>query len=139
MTRMTQTEKEQFLADLHVGVLSIPRGTEAPLTVPVWYDYEPGATAWFITGRHSRKGKLLSPGVAVSLCAQSEELPYRYVTVAGTVVSAEPAPEAALLAMATRYLGEEQGQAYTASAGTEDQVLVRLQPESWLAVNYGKG
>ena len=42
-TRMSVEEREFFLADVHVGVLSIPRKERsAPLTVPVWYDYSPG-------------------------------------------------------------------------------------------------
>ena len=35
-TRMTQEEREAFLADLHVGVLAIP-ADGAPLTAPIWY------------------------------------------------------------------------------------------------------
>ena len=43
-TRMSVVERETFLADIHVGVLSVPRREgSAPLTVPVWYDYSPGS------------------------------------------------------------------------------------------------
>ena len=60
MTTMTQTEKELYLADLHVGVLAINEPGAGPLTVPIWYDYEPGGNLWMITGTNSRKGKLLN-------------------------------------------------------------------------------
>ena len=40
--KMTKEEREAFLADLHVGVISIARDGRGPLTVPIWYDYEPG-------------------------------------------------------------------------------------------------
>ena len=40
--KMTAAEREAFLADLHVGVLSIAREGRAPLSAPIWYDYEPG-------------------------------------------------------------------------------------------------
>ena len=33
VTKMTQQEKELFLADLHVGVLAIPDASRGPLTV----------------------------------------------------------------------------------------------------------
>jgi len=33
---------ELFLADLHVAVISIPLMDRGPLTVPIWYVYEPG-------------------------------------------------------------------------------------------------
>jgi hypothetical protein len=38
---MTRAEREAYLADLHVGVISIERAGSAPLTVPIWYDYDP--------------------------------------------------------------------------------------------------
>lgn len=138
MTRMTQSEKQSFLADLHVGVLAIPRGDAGPLTVPVWYDYRPGDALWFLTGPDSRKGRLLAPGVRVSLCAQTEAPPYRYVSVEGPVISIEPAGEDQLLPMAVRYLGEAAGRGYVESTRGEATVLVRVEPERWLAVDYGK-
>jgi nitroimidazol reductase NimA-like FMN-containing flavoprotein (pyridoxamine 5'-phosphate oxidase superfamily) len=49
---MSVQERETFLADIHVGVLSIPRKEgKAPLTVPIWYDYQPGGEVWLIMGR----------------------------------------------------------------------------------------
>src|SRR5262245_10426921 len=84
-TRMTQAEKEAFLADLHVGVLSLNQPARAPLTVPVWYDYRPGGDVGCLTGADSRKGKLLTVGARVSLCAQTETPPYKYVSVEGVV------------------------------------------------------
>ena len=39
---MTKEEREAFLADLHVGVISIAEEGRGPLTVPIWYSYEPG-------------------------------------------------------------------------------------------------
>jgi len=34
---MTKQERESFLADLHVGVISIAEEGRGPLTVPIWY------------------------------------------------------------------------------------------------------
>jgi len=40
---MSVEERERFLAGLHVGVLSVAvMGSRGPITVPVWYDYQPG-------------------------------------------------------------------------------------------------
>ena len=56
-TRMSVDEREAFLANVYIRVLSIPRKEgAAPLTVPVWYDYEPGGEVWLITGSQSLKG-----------------------------------------------------------------------------------
>ena len=85
MTAMTQEEKETYLADLHVGVLAINEPGLGPLTVPIWYDYLPGGRLWMITGTESRKGKLLKAGDRVSLAVQSENPPYKYVSVEGPI------------------------------------------------------
>lgn len=137
MTQMTQAEKQAFLAEPHVGVLSIPRPDAGPLTVPVWYDYHPDAGLWFITGRSSQKGRLLGIGTRVGLCAQVEQAPYRYVSVEGPVMALDPLADE-LLPMAVRYLGETRGRAYAEAGGGEESVVVRIAPEQWLAVDYAK-
>jgi PPOX class probable F420-dependent enzyme len=140
---MTRAEREAFLADVHVGVLSIPEPGRGPLSAPIWYGYEPGGEIWLVTGRDSRKGKLLRPGVRVSFVAQTEQAPYRYVSVEGPVTSVAPSPgEAEERRLAHRYLGQEMGDAYVASTAdrreTEPNVLVRIRPERWLSVDYRK-
>jgi PPOX class probable F420-dependent enzyme len=135
---MTAAEKQAFLAEPHVGVLAIPRPDAGPLTVPVWYDYRPGGSLWFITGRNSRKGRLLATGTRISLCAQTEDAPYRYVSIEGPVAAIEPTTDQ-LLPMAVRYLGDKQGRAYAAGSAEDDSVVVLVSPERWLAVDYGKG
>ena len=39
---MTRQEREGFLASVHVGIISIAEDGRGPLTVPIWYAYEPG-------------------------------------------------------------------------------------------------
>jgi PPOX class probable F420-dependent enzyme len=140
---MTRAEREAFLADVHVGVLSIAEPGRGPLAAPIWYGYEPGGEIWLVTGRDSRKGRLLRPGVRVSFVAQSEQAPYRYVSVEGPVTSVAPSPgEAEERRLAHRYLGQEMGDAYVASTAerreAEPNVLVRIRPERWLSVDYRK-
>ena len=142
-TAMTQQEKETFLAAVHVGVLSIPREGQAPLTVPVWYGYKVGGEIWFVTGRDSHKGKLLTLGCSVSLCVQDEQPPYKYVTVEGTVSVVQPSEvERDVRPLAHRYLGRERGDHFVATTGgaeaREENILVRVCPQRWLAVDYGK-
>ena len=138
MTSMTQQERQDFLADLHVGVLSLSDDSRGPLTVPIWYDYNPGGELWFLTGPDSRKGKLLEVGVHLSLLAQSEDPPYKYVSVEGPVTSIDEANKDDLLAMAVRYLGTEAGKQYTENSETGGGVIVRVKPERWLSVDYAK-
>ena len=138
MAAMTEMEKQQFLADLHVGVLSLNDDTKGPLTAPIWYDYEPGGELWFIISPNSLKGKLLEMGVRLSLVAQSEKPPYKYVSIEGPVVSIDESNEADLLAMAVRYLGEDGGKQYAENSNASDGIIVRVKPERWLSVDYGK-
>ena len=137
MTTMTTAEKQSFLAAVHVGVLGIPRQDMGPLTVPVWYDYQPGGELWFITGQDSLKASLLARGTRISMCAQTEDPPYKYVSVEGSILSlADPAGEG--LPMAVRYLGEKMGKAYHAQNDDQANIVVRMLPQQWLAVDYGK-
>ena len=53
--KMTKEEREKFLADLHIGIISLARPDRAPLTVPIWYDYEPGGNLWIVTEPGSAK------------------------------------------------------------------------------------
>ena len=137
---MTNEEREAFLADVHVAVISVAEDSHGPLVVPIWYSYEPGVEARIITGRTSRKGKLLERAGRFSLCVQTETLPYKYVTVEGPIVAVEAADiERDRRPLARRYLGTELGDQYIES--TRDvigNVLVRMRPERWLTVDYSK-
>ena len=134
---MNQAEREQYLADLHVGVISMPHPAAGPLTAPIWYDYEPSKGLWVLISPTSRKGKLAEVGKRISLVAQSEDMPYKYVSVEGPIRSIEPSKDGELLAMATRYLGEEMGKAYAAQS-TGENVTVLMDIERWLTVDYAK-
>src|SRR5215470_16299363 len=110
---MSRAEREKFLAELHVGVLSVVEdGT--PLTVPIWYEYQPGGPVTMITGRESRKAAAVRAVGWLSLCAQDEAWPYRYVTASGPATITGPASHAVQRAMASRYLGEEGADQYMA-------------------------
>jgi hypothetical protein len=111
--------------------------------VPVWYAYDPGGDVRIMTGRESRKGRLLAQAGRFSLCVQTESPPYKYVSVEGAIVSTEAADiERDLRPLARRYLGKEMGDRYveeTRNLSTHnDNVLVRMRPERWLTTDYSK-
>jgi len=139
---MDEAERQGFLAGIHIGVLSIPDGDRGPLTVPLWYAYEPGGDIVLVTPTESRKGKLLEEGLRVSLVAQDEEMPPKYVSIEGPVVSITPADvDDDVRPMATRYLGDEIGNAYvdmTRAEDPRDELVVRIRPERWFSVDYAK-
>lgn len=135
---MSTAEKEQFLADLHVGVLSIERADGPPLTVPVWYIYEPGGELWFLIDLDSLKGRLLQKSMRFSLCAQSESLPYKYVSVEGTATISPADKELHSRPMAHRYLGKIEGDKYVDRGSDSGSVRVSTRPERWFSVDYSK-
>ncbi len=140
---MSVEEREAFLAEVHIGIIGIPEEGRGPLAVPIWYAYQPGGEILVLTERTSRKGRLLQQGVRISLCAQTETPPYKYVSVEGPIVEIAPADlERDARPMAHRYLGPDFGDRYIeATSGQSDRsdsVRVRMRPERWLTVDYAK-
>jgi nitroimidazol reductase NimA-like FMN-containing flavoprotein (pyridoxamine 5'-phosphate oxidase superfamily) len=137
---MTTQEREAFLAGVHIGVLSVDDPGHGPLTVPVWYAYEPGGTVDVITAGRSVKARGVRAAGRFSLCAQTEEPPYSYVSVEGPVVAVEPAGPDERRSMAHRYLGAELGDLYLAATAEDaaDSVVFRMAPERWLTTDFAK-
>ena len=140
---MTKEEREAFLADVHIGIVSIADMGRGPLTVPIWYEYDAGGDLRIVTGRASRKGKLLAVAGRFSLCVQSEKPPYKYVSVEGPIVSTDAADiERDLRPLARRYLGQEKGDRYIEESRNlptqQDQLQIRMRPERWLTADYSK-
>jgi hypothetical protein len=145
MTRqMTEQERQEFLAEPRVGVLSVESDDDRPpLTVPIWYGYQPGGNLTFFTGtqgRKARKTRLIERAGVLSFSVQREEFPYKYVTVEGTVIGAErPPSEEQMLAVARRYLPEEAARAFVeAELGhpSGELVLFTVRPDRWLTADF---
>jgi PPOX class probable F420-dependent enzyme len=135
---MSREEREEFLAGVHVGVLSVASDDDrGPLTVPVWYAYQAGGTVNVSTGRGTRKAAAIMAAGRFSLCAQDERPPYKYVTVEGPVVI-EDASQDERRDLARRYLGTERGDAYIVANPGRGQIMIRMTPEYWLTVDYSK-
>jgi nitroimidazol reductase NimA-like FMN-containing flavoprotein (pyridoxamine 5'-phosphate oxidase superfamily) len=138
---MTTTERETFLAGVHVGILSVEEPGRGPLTVPVWYAYRPGGTVDVITGAQSAKAGRLRAAGRCSVCAQTEEPPYSYVSVEGPVSAEEStvSPDERR-AMAYRYLGPEFGDLYLAATAEDavQSIVFRMSPERWLTTDFSK-
>jgi nitroimidazol reductase NimA-like FMN-containing flavoprotein (pyridoxamine 5'-phosphate oxidase superfamily) len=138
---MTPDERAAFLAGVHIGVLSVADDPRAPLTVPVWYSYEPAGLLSVITGRDSRKAQRIRAAGRFSVCAQTETAPYQYVSVEGPVVAIDdPVDPDERRQVAYRYLGPEFGDLYleATAADAATNVTVRMRPERWLSVDYTK-
>jgi uncharacterized protein len=144
LPHMTRHDRQIFLAEPRICVLSIARGdARPPLTVPLWYGYQPGGNITFFTGtagRKAHKTELIRRAGVVSLCVQQGEIPYKYVTVEGTVIGIDQPPAAEdMLAITRRYLPEDAAQGFVAAelqnpSGT--LVLFTVHPDRWLTADF---
>jgi hypothetical protein len=69
---------------------------------------------------------------------QSEDVPYKYVTVEGPVERIGRATEAFRRAEAVRYLGSDLGDLYIAGTADEISDTWVLHPEHWSSIDYAK-
>jgi uncharacterized protein len=141
MKPFSETERQEFLAGLHVGVLSVAAdGGRPPASVPIWYAYTPGGDILINTGAGSRKARLIQQAGAVTLTVQREEPPYQYVVVEGSVVdTTEPTPLGIREEVAIRYLGEEAGRAFVSSLEGQVTVLFTVRPDRWITADFSDG
>src|SRR3954466_14562347 len=131
-------EREQFLAEPHIGALSVvERPDRAPLTVPIWYQYTPGGELWVLTEPGARKTRLIERAGRFSVMVERVQPTVRYVSVEGAVTRTVPRTEELLLEMARRYLPPDKVQGYVEFAQKElgDEVAVYLRPERWLSAD----
>jgi len=137
---MTRAERETFLAETRVAVVSIPEAGRGPLAVPVWYSYEPGGDICFVTGGESKKVRLLRVAGRLTLSVQTETAPYCYVSVEGPATIGRPDFERDVRRTALRYLGEQMGETYLRATASqhENSVLITVRPRHWLSADYRK-
>jgi len=138
MAKMSSDEREQYLADLHVGVIAVERPGRAPLSVPIWYGYEPGGDVKLWTSMGSVKEKLISAAGRFSITVQDEQPPYKYVTAEGNVTGIDAADDTEMRAIAIRYLGEDAGNTFAEQNADPSAVLIRMRPQRWLSTDYSK-
>jgi PPOX class probable F420-dependent enzyme len=138
MKAFSEQDRQKFLADKHVGVLSVAADNgRPPASVPIWYDVTADGLIRINTGASSRKARLIEKAGAVTLVVQREEPPYQYVVVEGTVVdTTNPAPVDVSEAIAIRYLGEEGGRAFVEDMRDVTAVLFTIRPDRWITADY---
>ncbi|MCX4859447.1 pyridoxamine 5'-phosphate oxidase family protein [Streptomyces canus] len=137
---LTREQREQFLAEPHIAALAVDAGEgRAPLALPIWYQYTPGADIWIMTGRDSRKRELIRAAGRFSLLVERVEPTIRYVSVEGPVVDTRPGTVEDLREISARYLPAEKVDGYVefASKNHDEQVIIRLRPERWVTSDLG--
>jgi hypothetical protein len=136
---LTLDERQQFLAQPHIAALAVAAGPgRGPLTVPIWYQYAPGAEVWVLTGPESQKIRLIRETGRFCLMVQQLEPTVRYVSAEGPVTRIIPRTDEMHREMAARYLPADKVDAYLKAAEAwGDQVAVHMRPEHWLSADLG--
>jgi hypothetical protein len=140
MTKLSKDDRELFLAEPRVAALSVSAGPDrGPLTVPLWFQYEPGGEPWILSGVNARKTHLIEAAGRFTLMTDRTEPTDRYVSVEGPVSRMIPQTEAMVREMAERYLPPDKATAYVKFHLTElgEHLAIYLRPEHWLSSDLG--
>jgi hypothetical protein len=138
--RLSERDRELFLAEPRIAALSVSAGPDrGPLTVPMWYQYEPGGQAWVLTEAGSRKARLIEAAGRFTLMVERVAPTVRYVSVEGPVTRTIPGTDELLREITERYLPPEKVAAYLDFAKTElgEQIAIYLRPQRWLSADLG--
>jgi hypothetical protein len=85
-SRLSAHDRELFLAGPHIAALSVSAGPgRGPLSLPIWYQYEPGGEAWVLTEAGSRKARLIQAAGRFTLMVERAAPTTRYMSVEGPV------------------------------------------------------
>ena len=140
MRPMTQEEREAFLAEPYVGILSVTAEPQrAPLTTPVWYEYQPGGLVKVLTPSGVRKVRLIEEAGRFALCVQVAVVDdYRYVSVEGPVTEIRQASKQEGYDMAARYMGPGRATDYVKEAAktSSGNVAIHMRPQRWNTVDF---
>ncbi|WP_163513719.1 pyridoxamine 5'-phosphate oxidase family protein [Fodinicola acaciae] len=136
---MSTAGREAFLAaPQHLAIVSVASGDgRPPLASPVFYHYEAGGELTFFTntlGRKTRKAEAIDKAGAVTVTVQTEEMPYKYVTVEGTIVGSGKPSEDQMFAIARRYMPDDYAHGFVQNEFAHpdsDPVLYAVRPDRW--------
>ncbi|MFI6295150.1 pyridoxamine 5'-phosphate oxidase family protein [Nonomuraea sp. NPDC050790] len=135
---LSAADREAFLAEPYVGAVAVEAGAgRAPLSVPIWYAYEPGGTVSFLTDGDSVKAQLIGKAGRVTMLAQRTHPTYRYVSVEGPVVGRNPTTLEEMTRIVARYLPDEAVAGYVEQSNLAVLVTFHMRPERWLSADLG--
>ena len=125
---MSGDELDEFLsAGTRTGKLATTRADGSPHVAPIWFILD-GDDLVFMTGANTVKGKAILRDPRVALCVDDERPPFSFAIVEGTVTVSRDLDEMLPLsiAIARRYMGDDQAEQYGRRNAVEGELLVRL-------------
>lgn len=133
---MSADETREFLSHgRRTGKVATTRADGRPHVAPIWFVLD-GEDLVFMTGAATVKGRSLARDPRLSLVVDLEEPPYSFVMVEGTATLSDDL-EAMLplsIAIARRYVGAEQAEAFGRRNAVAGELLVRVRPSKIVAV-----
>jgi PPOX class probable F420-dependent enzyme len=135
---MSDEERREFLAHgTRTGKLATVRRDGRPHVVPIWFVLD-GDDMVFTTAADTVKGKALRRDSRAAICVDLQEQPYAYVMVEGQVELSTDLDEMLEWAtrIAARYEGEENAERFGRRNAVEGEMLVRLRPSNFVAIDY---
>jgi PPOX class probable F420-dependent enzyme len=129
--RMSGDELDAFLGSgTRTGKLATMRADGSPHVAPIWFILD-GDDLVFMTGADTLKGKAMLRDPRVALCVDDEQPPFGFATIEGTVTLSTDLDEMLpwSIAIARRYMGDEQAEAYGKRNAVAGELLVRLHPD----------
>src|SRR2546425_8863541 len=118
-------DREQFLKEANIAVLSTVDAAGRPHSAPVWYLYDNGVFT-ISTGRGSQKHRNIERNPEVSLVIDSRTVPYYALMISGRAEIGPPFSPDERLRLAVRYLGEEMGRRYIEMTRGEDSISLSI-------------
>jgi hypothetical protein len=137
---LSREDRDAFRAEPPIGALwLVERPERAPLTVPIWYQYEPGGDLWIATGPGARKTRAIRTAGRFGIMVERNVPTARYVSVQGPVVRIEPGSSERSRELARRYIPAARVEEYLEFERTQigAQVIVHMRPERWLSSDLG--
>jgi PPOX class probable F420-dependent enzyme len=135
MSSITDPQVRDFLTHgTRTGKLAYLSPSGRPLVTPIWFIVEDD-TLVFNTGAETAKGRALAKDPRVTLAVDLEEPPYAFVQVQGDAELSEDPAELlrTATAIASRYMGAENAEAFGRRNAVPGELLVRLRPTRVIA------
>ncbi|MBM7417361.1 MULTISPECIES: pyridoxamine 5'-phosphate oxidase family protein [Nocardiaceae] len=136
--RMTVPERMAFLHGDHVAVIAVEREDKPPLTVPIWYRVDESGDLEIWTELGSMKERFIRAAGRFSLAVHHDVWPYQYVSVGGPASIRENVSREGVMPIVSRYVTDDEIEAYLDANYTDDAVLITLRPKVWNSVDYNK-
>lgn len=130
MSAATLTEHQQkFVEQPRIGRLATTMSDGSPQISPVWYRFDAGDFL-VLCESTSAKGRNVARDPRVAFCIDDDRAPYHTVLIRGRAAIEESPGYEFGLALAIHYLGEDNGRLYMASSTHENNIMLRITPET---------